>query len=524
MPTLLKVYHQLCTEDRLPDNRRKDILTALRYLAASSDTTPEQCSLTPEVEATYRQRLRRLLLAQRKGPSTIRNAIQGIGQYLKAYHQMDQSPIIPIVRPHAIGLEAARREAYRTSPYYPRAWLAESHYVKPLDQFSPAIREPMEDFRQRHRTHVRAKTIALQLRRLRGVLSYLAMSPETRLSYLPPEARHKLTLKAYREDLQTITETPILQTIDDLFRVPSCDSFMVWHSWRVHTPEEAAIRDRPPSKPTTTAAQSMAAIYTAAKVLGHPEEKAIFYYSKQLNAPRKLHDKGADYHTFSFADIERIAKDIIDEAPLIQPMPSHWSRKSTRPGAFGSVRFQVGLILMMGWRCPLRVRNWCEMLIDTNLKQVNGGYLVHFEGEELKIGKRGRDANIFELAVAPEVLPYLEEFLSTWRPRLDPDGHERHVFLTMKGTPLAPSNLGSQLKAHVYRHTGRLFFPHLLRTIFTSEMLSAGVDINSVAYGLGDQPATVLRSYNELQAGRHQQSLQDAYRRALNGHGKGTSR
>ena len=39
-----------------------------------------------------------------------------------------------------------------------------------------------------------------------------------------------------------------------------------------------------------------------------------------------------------------------------------------------------------------------------------------------------------------------------------------------------------------------------LRTIFTSSMLSSGMDINSVAYGLNDNPATVLRAYNELQA------------------------
>jgi hypothetical protein len=84
---------------------------------------------------------------------------------------------------------------------------------------------------------------------------------------------------------------------------------------------------------------------------------------------------------------------------------------------------------------------------------------------------------------------------------------------------LKPKDLYMKLRVHVYRIGGKRIFTHLLRSIFTSNMLSSGMDINSVAYGLNDNPATVLRAYNELQAEKHTQSLHDAYRRALNGYG-----
>jgi site-specific recombinase XerD len=169
----------------------------------------------------------------------------------------------------------------------------------------------------------------------------------------------------------------------------------------------------------------------------------------------------------------------------------------------------------------MRARNWCEALLETNLRKVNGVWLFHFEGDELKIATRRGETNVYEIEIPAEVVPYLEEYLTTWRPKLPRASEDRHVLLALRagGGMLKPKDLYMKLKVHVYRHTKKRLYPHLLRTIFTSSMLSSGMDINSVAYGLNDNPATVLRAYNELQAGVHQQSLHDAYRRALNGNG-----
>src|SRR5215510_82143 len=102
MSSVMDIYQQLCTEDRFPSaevtdpkrrkQRRDDLKTALRYLAASYDTTPEQLTLTDDLEATCRETLKHYLTAQGKGKSTIRNAGQNITQYLNAYHALQQTP------------------------------------------------------------------------------------------------------------------------------------------------------------------------------------------------------------------------------------------------------------------------------------------------------------------------------------------------------------------------------------------------------------------------------------------------
>jgi hypothetical protein len=51
--------------------------------------------------------------------------------------------------------------------------------------------------------------------------------------------------------------------------------------------------------------------------------------------------------------------------------------------------------------------------------------------------------------------------------------------------------------------------------LFTRIHLSAGLDLNSVAYALNDHPMTVLNAYNELIAEKHRPAIADANRRAL---------
>jgi site-specific recombinase XerC len=164
----------------------------------------------------------------------------------------------------------------------------------------------------------------------------------------------------------------------------------------------------------------------------------------------------------------------------------------------------------------------CEAIEGINLKRVNGRWLWRFEGEELKIGMRSGEPNLFEAEVPSEVVPYLEEYLNTWRPKLPNADRDRHVFLSKTGRPFTDTVLRNRLRINVYRYTKKHLFTHLLRTIFTRNHLTAGVDINSVAYGLGDTPAMVLRAYNELQAERHRPILEEANRRALE-NGRGTS-
>jgi hypothetical protein len=80
---------------------------------------------------------------------------------------------------------------------------------------------------------------------------------------------------------------------------------------------------------------------------------------------------------------------------------------------------------------------------------------------------------------------------------------------------LPSGTLLSGLRIHVYRYTGKQIYIHLLRSLFISHHLTAGIDINSVAFALNDTPATVLASYNELMEEKHRPIIHDANRRAL---------
>jgi hypothetical protein len=53
MQTILDIFEELCREQHLPPTRQKDIKTAIRYLAASHDSTPERLAWTEGLEATF---------------------------------------------------------------------------------------------------------------------------------------------------------------------------------------------------------------------------------------------------------------------------------------------------------------------------------------------------------------------------------------------------------------------------------------------------------------------------------------
>ena len=83
------------------------------------------------------------------------------------------------------------------------------------------------------------------------------------------------------------------------------------------------------------------------------------------------------------------------------------SQHNGYPGTRPALRFALGLVLMLGWRIPIRRRNWVEALIGTHLVQVDGVWRWHFEGDDLKVGMRGQELNTYDMEIPPEVVPYL---------------------------------------------------------------------------------------------------------------------
>jgi hypothetical protein len=319
-----------------------------------------------------------------------------------------------------------------------------------------------------------------------------------------------------------IVSTPQTTAWNDLFVVAHIKSYVVWSSWRIHTPEDALVHERPPSKLSAKAKVVGETILRLAQHLPRKRDiKLIAEYLRHLPEPRKVHNKRADYHQFTWEELEEVALKLIEEARsmiIAENVASYHY-----PGLWPASRFALGLVLMLGWRVPIRVRNWSEAIIGTNLRKENGAWHWHFEGDELKVCKRRGETNIFDVEIPPEVVPYLEEYLNVWRPKLPHADTDRHLLLNARGGHgrLPPKALYDKLRIHVHRLTGKRIFPHLLRTIFVSHAISRGLDLNATAFYLNDKPETALASYNEMYPEQHQKAAHDLFRRVSNGNGSG---
>ena len=69
-----------------------------------------------------------------------------------------------------------------------------------------------------------------------------------------------------------------------------------------------------------------------------------------------------------------------------------------------------------------------------------GHWQLHFAGSDLKIGTRKGRANEYKVDLTdycPELLPLLDEFLTTYRPRLPGAATSPFLFLTQTGRPFS---------------------------------------------------------------------------------------
>jgi hypothetical protein len=512
MVSLMQIYQQVCTHEPplIATSSHKDVLTALKYLAKTYGTTPDVLAFTPAVEADYRQRLHTYFAAHPKGHSTVRNTLNYLSKLWKVFHTLDRTPPIHSPAPMVPGVKAARTQLRAQSPYRHARWLRQHPYDLPRQQWPAAVAHRWEAYLQTRTHDVRGSSATAYTKRFALYVGYQLLSPADRLSRLPDIAQAKLKTKAYASPLREITEQPILTSWEEIFDPVRLNSYITWSSWRCWRWHDEALKEKPPHRPSTTAWNAAVTIEQLAKRTGHPRHAELNRLLNALPKPVSMHDKRHPRHRFELSEFETVALALMDEARRMCIDP--------RARGFGgrrAARFQLGLILQLLWRNPMRARNWCEAILGLNLTQVDGQWRWRFEGTELKVGMRGPDPNVFEPDVPPEVSGHLDEFLSHYRPHFKHAAQDRHVFLSMGGRPLTISGLANQLKWHVNRFTGRYLYTHLVRSLFSTHHLSHGVDINTVAYAMNDTPASVLKAYNQLHAETHRPIIAAANRRAL---------
>jgi integrase len=289
-------------------------------------------------------------------------------------------------------------------------------------------------------------------------------------------------------------ETP---TWDDLFDPDRLDEFVSWHARRVGQDD--------------TSAHGWHVVIGAAaiaRVVGHAKADEVLAFSRTVERPPELHRK-REHHWVDLTELDRIAEACLREGR--RPYLSHGHVRS--PGVRGATRFQLGLILKLMTRRPLRSRNLREMRLGKNLFQDREGHWhLEFRGRELKVGRRGRRTNesLVDLtACCPpdkdNLIAVLEEFLKDYRPRIPNTTPDGPVFLTQLGTPYDAGTLRKEIATIVARYTAHLpggsvrFHPHMIRTIWGSEYLEEHPgDFAAVAEALGNTIAVVIKTYYDV--------------------------
>jgi integrase len=184
--------------------------------------------------------------------------------------------------------------------------------------------------------------------------------------------------------------------------------------------------------------------------------------------------------------------------------PYIFRKKDRYPGVYRATRFQVGVILKLLVRVPLRQRNVRELRIGRNLYQEQDGHWwLFFSGDGLKIGERRGGTNQYDLDLTtyrPELLRLLEEWQQVYRPRLKGAATSPFLFLTYRGNPFTQRSLHEELSVAVALRTGKRFYPHLIRTIWATEYLTStpAPDFVTAAVMLGDTTQTVMRTYLDI--------------------------
>ena len=453
--------------------RAKDIRTSLRYLAeALGHASRETCSVDAALteETTWRPRLDAYFatLDREIGATTRKNTRNNLRVFFRA---AEKHGLLTAPLPSRL-LGRQPRDAFRiqqaaTSPYR-TTYENREPYALPQADWPQEIKDGWRAYEAACGLSLRATTWRIYRMLLSTYLGYLAHIEEP-------------GIKARR--------TP---TWDDCFDVAQLTAFVRWHGTR----RGRAV--------TVQGRRLVAMVSAMAHRLEHPQVNAITELLAGIDPPAPMHKK-QQYHWVSLAELEAVAEACLTEGRV--PIPKVGKgREAKYPKLYRALRFQLGVMLKILVRIPLRQRNLRELQWDQHLYLDHAGHWqLHLQGPDLKIGKRrGGVVNEYKrdlTTYCPDLLPVLKEWRDSYRPKLRNAATSPFCFLTRGGRPFTTRALSRELSCVVAMQTGRRFYPHLIRTIWTTEYLEAKEtrgDVTGAADALGDTVRMVLTAYHEI--------------------------
>jgi hypothetical protein len=470
--TLIDLLSELVAAGDLPAKQAKDYRTALRYLtSALGQRSPDLCpvdSVTQDVtgwltalDAHFQS------LADQGHPVSIFTVRNTRSSLRKIFSAAERRGLIAVPLPTPLLARIPRRtltaQSRATAPYratyHPTT--GPRHFWLLLEDWPADVQAGWQEYQERCDGRIRETT-------------FYAYSEH---------------LKAYLGYLTHITRTE--PTWDACFDPTKIRAFVRWHATRVGQ--------------RRTSAKGIAVIRTAAaiaKVIEHPHAAALRTMHVEIARPDPVHNKRA-HHWVSLAQLEAVADACLQEGRL---HPGN-VKNSKRPGARRALAFQKGVMLKLLVRIPLRQRNVRELRLGDNLyKDDEGRWHLHFRGSDLKVGMRGNTVNEYHVNLSEDtdgLVPVIEEWMTVHRPKLPPPVADavNLLFLTQSGRPFTDDSLSQEIKDAVTMRTGKRFFPHMIRTVWATEYLTAPEthgDYQTAATMLGDTLQVVIKTYYDV--------------------------
>jgi len=459
--TLADLYKHLLPA--FPVYVRKDVQTAVRVLASALDCSDPQHCFPEHFDRplpTLYQLVERYQITQGKKPHTIRNNKNKLSLLFRHAHTQHLLSLPPpqLVRSYNILHKTSRPGSAITRP----------HGISiPFKSWPSELQEAFTAF---------------------ATWSTAPMVPgrDAQLKKRPVTVNHyRIKFESYFGYLHHIEHVPQL-AFDQLFDLTLVNNYVLWHVNVQYQRPTATIR----------------LFLTMLISLSHhyrplPDFRAeVIKLLKRIPVPSPLYDKADAW--VSCATLRDIAR-----ALWPHKLPQDLRICKNRPHTGLQYAGQAGISLMLQlWTyIPYRQRNMREMQLDTNLyKDTQGHWRIKFHGEQLKIARRRGKTNVFDLRFPPQLVPVLEDYLTLWRPiLLARAGHpDPHVFLTQFGNVYNRNALGSTTSHIVYRYTGKHWHPHVIRTVWATEMIRKGLNFLDVAEMLNDKLETVIANYAHL--------------------------
>lgn len=143
-------------------------------------------------------------------------------------------------------------------------------------------------------------------------------------------------------------------------------------------------------------------------------------------------------------------------------------------------------LLELLYGCGLRAAEAC----DLDLRD------VRLDAETVRVTGKGGKQRVVPLGGAAQAA--LERYLARGRPRLAADGGSGRLFLSVRGRPLAPSDVRRALQRALRRAGIAQRSPHALRHTFATHLLEGGADLRSIQDLLGHASVGTTQVYTHV--------------------------